>query len=94
MALDIAHGRYRPSGSSLMHGLGDIFRDLARAYLVVGLEKGLPSLFVDVKGIYTSSPEKMAIIGEMLEEIISQLQRDNGLHDDGTSIHFVLRPKS
>ena len=49
----------------------------------MGLERGIPSLFVDIQGVYTGSPEKMATVGEIMEEVISQLEKDDGLHDDG-----------
>lgn len=62
---------------------GETFRTLARDYLVAGLERGIPSLFVDVKGVYTGNPGKMAVIGEIVEETVVQLQKDAGLHDDG-----------
>ena len=65
--------------------LGEAFRPLARSYLINGLEKGVPSLFVDVKGVYIDYPEKMAVVGEIVEEIIGQLSKDLGLHDDGIS---------
>ncbi|ORX38583.1 NMDA receptor-regulated protein 1-domain-containing protein [Kockovaella imperatae] len=60
---------------------GDEFRDLARAYLVNGLEKAIPSLFVDVKGLYVDL-ERMKIVGEIVEDLIQTLEKDAGLHDD------------
>ena len=61
---------------------GDEFRQRARKYLVNGLEKGVPSLFVDVKGVYADSA-KMAAVGEIVEEIISSLENETSLHGDG-----------
>lgn len=63
---------------------GETFRQLAREYLIAGLEKGVPSLFVDVKGLYTDG-DKMKTVGEIVEDIVSQLEKES-LHDDGTSL--------
>ncbi|GFZ49424.1 hypothetical protein JCM24511_07544 [Saitozyma sp. JCM 24511] len=60
---------------------GETFRSLARDYLVNGLEKGVPSLFVDVKGVYPDA-SKMSVVGEVVEDIISNLQKDVSLHAD------------
>lgn len=62
--------------------VGDEFRNRARTYLVNGLERGVPSLFVDVKGVYVEA-SKMEIVGEILEETIVSLEKDASLHDDG-----------
>ena len=69
---------------------GAEFRRLVRDYLVNGLERGIPSLFVDVKGLYVDQ-QRMAVIGEVVEELIQALEKDSGLHDDGTSCMFVGR---
>jgi hypothetical protein len=61
---------------------GDEFRNRARTYLVNGLERGVPSLFVDVKGVYVEAA-KMEIVGEILEETIAALEKDASLHNDG-----------
>jgi len=67
--------------------IADVFRDLVKSYLITGLERGVPSLFVDVKGVYSSS-NKMSIVGEVVEYIVSQLEKDASLHDDGE--HFAF----
>jgi hypothetical protein len=69
--------------------IGETFRELARSYLVSGLEKGLPSLFVDVKGVYVDS-EKMKIVGEIVENLIVQLEADSGLHEDGERVLCII----
>lgn len=61
---------------------GDEFRSLAREYLVRGLERGVPSLFVDVKGVYTDAA-KMTVVGEVMEEIVAKLEGEHSLHGDG-----------
>lgn len=64
---------------------GDTFHQQVREYIVTGFEKGIPSLFVDVKGLYTDAG-KMAVVGEVVEEIVQDLESDK-LHDDGKP-HF------
>lgn len=64
---------------------GSEFRNRVKPYLVNGLEKGIPSLFVDVKSLYKDG-EKMAAVGEIVEELIEALQKDSSLHDDGKLI--------
>lgn len=61
---------------------GEEFRSLARDYIVRGLERGVPSLFVDVKGVYRDAA-KMAIVGEIIEEITEKLKAKTSLHGDG-----------
>jgi len=68
---------------------GDEFRALARAYIVRGLERGVPSLFVDVKGVYVDA-DKMAIVGEVIEDIVKALKAETSLHGDGTLTGCVL----
>jgi peptide alpha-N-acetyltransferase len=61
--------------------VGSTFEKLARAYLIAGLEKGVPSLFVDVKGLYRDA-SKMAAVGAIAEDLIVQLENEK-LHEDG-----------
>ncbi|WWC63187.1 uncharacterized protein I303_105787 [Kwoniella dejecticola CBS 10117] len=70
-----------PRRLALDFSAGDKFRELAKAYIVRGLERGVPSLFVDVKGVYTDS-EKMKVVGEIVEEIVAKLEKDASLTDD------------
>ncbi|WVR07434.1 hypothetical protein IAU60_004475 [Kwoniella sp. DSM 27419] len=62
---------------------GDKFRELARTYIVNGLERGVPSLFVDVKGVYVN-PAKMEAVGSIVQDIVSKLEKDASLNDDGS----------
>jgi hypothetical protein len=39
-------------------------------------------LFVDVKGVYPDA-SKMSVVGEVVEDIISNVQKDVSLHADG-----------
>jgi peptide alpha-N-acetyltransferase len=61
---------------------GEEFRALARDYIVRGLERGVPSLFVDVKGVYRDSA-RMAIVGEVIQEITEKLKAETSLHGNG-----------
>ncbi|ORY35432.1 NMDA receptor-regulated protein 1-domain-containing protein [Naematelia encephala] len=62
---------------------GEAFRDRARTYLINGLERGVPSLFVDVKGVYQDAT-KMAVVGEIMEELVAELEKNASLHNDAT----------
>jgi len=50
-------------------------------------------LFVDVKGVYVEA-SKMEIVGEILEETITSLEKDASLHDDGESTFPFVRSSS
>jgi len=69
---------------------GSEFNDLVKQYIVTGLERGIPSLFVDVKSLY-DAPEKMTAVGEIIEEITGQLEAETSLHQDGMSLFQELR---
>lgn len=62
---------------------GDEFKKRAREYIVRGLERGVPSLFVDVKGVYRDTAKLLAV-GEIMDEIISKLESETSLHGDDT----------
>jgi hypothetical protein len=56
--------------------LGDEFAQRIRAYLKAGLEKGIPSLFVDLKGLYKDQ-EKLRVIESILEEMKQKLEAEH-----------------
>ena len=58
----------------MKHCLGDNFQNLARAYLLDGFRKGLPSLFSDVKGLYTNPAKLQAV-----EELVLEMKQDEAL---------------
>lgn len=62
---------------------GDAFVDAARTYLISGLERGVPSLFVDLKGLY-ADPGKLQAIGALVEDIVNRLEKEATLSSDGT----------
>jgi N-alpha-acetyltransferase 15/16, NatA auxiliary subunit len=45
---------------------GDDFQALAEDYLVIGLQKGIPSLFADVKSLYRDA-RKLTVIASIVE---------------------------
>ncbi|KAG5716214.1 N-alpha-acetyltransferase 16, NatA auxiliary subunit [Termitomyces sp. T112] len=57
-----------PRRLALTIATGDEFRDLAKSYLLSGLTKGIPSLFVDVKSLYTNA-SKRDVIEELAEAV-------------------------
>lgn len=94
MALDVAQGKLSsPLRTRLANKktTGDKFRELTQAYIIKGLERGVPSLFVDVKSIY-SDQEKMVIVGEIVEGIIQKLEKDSTLSSDGM-FYFIHKEK-
>jgi hypothetical protein len=58
--------------------VGDDFKKLASAYLGAGLERGVPSLFSDLKALYSDS-EKRRAIGEIAQEFLSNLESTGNL---------------
>lgn len=63
------------------------FRSLANAYLLRGLKKGIPSLFVDLKSLYQDT-QKRAIIEELVDGYRRSLEEghlpDESSDDTGT----------
>ena len=60
------------STSSFKPSSGEKFKELAKPYLERGLEKGIPSLFSDVKNLYTDKL-KLQSIEEIVEDIRSNV---------------------
>ena len=63
-------------------GTSDEFRSRVKSYIIEKLEKGIPSLFVDVKSLYRDA-EKMRVVGEVVEGLIADLEGDASLRGDG-----------
>ncbi|PCH44761.1 N-terminal acetyltransferase A auxiliary subunit [Wolfiporia cocos MD-104 SS10] len=53
LALNLAHAHRGTEG--------DEFKELAEPYLLAGLEKGIPSLFADIKSLYRDSAKRQTI---------------------------------
>ncbi|GAA6062023.1 hypothetical protein JCM10212_005456 [Sporobolomyces blumeae] len=60
---------------------GETFRSKAKAYLLSALSKGVPSLFVDVKAMY-SHAEKRKVIGEIVETFRRELEEKGAIVTD------------
>ncbi|KAI0341366.1 N-terminal acetyltransferase A, auxiliary subunit [Trametopsis cervina] len=55
-----------PRRLALDVALGDDFRELAEPYLITGIEKGIPSIFADIKSLYRD-PYKLETIASIVE---------------------------
>ena len=72
---------------------GTDFRSRASTYLTTALSKGIPSVFADIKALY-SDKEKCQIIGELVEEFRKGLEEKGkfaGVDDDGELISLGFR---
>ena len=63
---------------------GDEFRTLARAYILRGLKKGVPSLFADIKSLYRDT-QKQTIIEELVEGFRETQEKGDSLDDEPSS---------
>lgn len=77
LALDVAKGVFshwctRACHSCLLITPGDDFRALADRYILSALEKGIPSLFADIKALYTDT-SKRDIIQTIVEALREKL---------------------
>ncbi|KAL7423428.1 hypothetical protein Q5752_001008 [Cryptotrichosporon argae] len=59
----------------------DTFAELAQTYIVAGLERGIPSLFVDIKGLYRDQ-DKLRAVGDIVEGLVKKLEAEASLHGD------------
>ncbi|KAI6007858.1 NMDA receptor-regulated protein 1-domain-containing protein [Pisolithus marmoratus] len=67
---------YAPRRLALTVAQGDKFRELVKPYIEVALIKGIPSLFSDLKKLYTD-PFKCQIIQELVEDILRASSPDD-----------------
>ncbi len=65
---------------ALTAATGDEFHRRAEEYLLKGLEKGIPSLFVDIKGLYVDR-EKMNVVESILVGWQAKLEADEPLNE-------------
>lgn len=94
-ALELFQELYPRAGAPVRLGLsiaqGDDFKTLIRQYLSNRLEKGVPSLFSDVKGYYAEQGKR-----EMVEAIVEEL-KDNlekvGTLDGSTGEPYLCLPE-
>jgi peptide alpha-N-acetyltransferase len=73
-------GATAPKRLSLDVALGDEFKTLAEAYIWIGLQRGVPSLFVDIKSLYKND-EKRAIVEELVEAFLPKLKPEHELKE-------------
>ncbi|TFK20657.1 N-terminal acetyltransferase A, auxiliary subunit [Coprinopsis marcescibilis] len=72
-----AHPRANaPKRLSLSVSTGETFTQLAEPYLVRGLERGVPSLFADLKSLYKDDTKKDAI-EKLLESALERFKKDS-----------------
>ncbi|KAJ9125287.1 hypothetical protein QFC22_000243 [Naganishia vaughanmartiniae] len=64
---------------------GDDFNQRVRVYLQAGLEKGIPSLFVDLKGLYKDKA-KLKVVESILEDLKQKLEVESTSAPDGEPI--------
>jgi tetratricopeptide (TPR) repeat protein len=61
----------RPSPIATSLAFGDQFRQLVKPYIIRGLEKGIPSLFADLKALYVHKEKQIVI-----EDIVDSLREE------------------
>src|SRR4051812_17902129 len=70
---------------------GDTFKTRIGDYLKAMLRKGVPSLFVNLKPLYTD-PTRVAIIQELMLSYLDILKRKMALDDDGETVRVQRLP--
>lgn len=96
LALSVSVGQsFSGSDISLpkvISNIGEEFKQLAREYLRDGFQRGVPSLFSDVKGLYVD-PSKQEAIEEIVEEMKTAYASEatNG-HATGETSDFTNEP--
>eukprot|EP00112_Aurelia_sp_Birch-Aquarium-sp1_P001688 Seg1183.1 transcript_id=Seg1183.1/GoldUCD/mRNA.D3Y31 product="N-alpha-acetyltransferase 15 NatA auxiliary subunit" protein_id=Seg1183.1/GoldUCD/D3Y31 len=80
------HKRYphteAPTRLPLNFTTGEAFKSLADEYLQKALRKGVPSLFVNMRGLY-GDKKKVEILENMLASYEKNLETQQSFHDDG-----------
>ncbi|KAJ9127946.1 hypothetical protein QFC24_000231 [Naganishia onofrii] len=64
---------------------GEEFKQRVQAYLQAGLEKGIPSLFVDLKGLYKDQA-KLEVVETILEDLKRKLEAESTAASDSQPI--------
>ncbi|KAJ2964315.1 hypothetical protein NQZ79_g861 [Umbelopsis isabellina] len=67
----------------LNYAKGENFRNRADVYMQTALRKGVPSLFVDIKRLYTDA-EKEKIVEELVTGYAKSLEENGHFNEDGT----------
>jgi N-alpha-acetyltransferase 15/16, NatA auxiliary subunit len=63
---------------------GEEFKSRVAAYIIAGLERGVPSLFVDIKGLYVNE-DKLLAVEEVVKGLRRKLETGEGLSGEGES---------
>jgi N-alpha-acetyltransferase 15/16, NatA auxiliary subunit len=69
------------------------FKDLVKPYLLSGLKKGIPSLFVDIKGLYDDD-QKRQIVEDFVEHVRETLSSGGSLSPESLSLHTQQDPST
>ncbi|CCO31073.1 hypothetical protein BN14_05107 [Rhizoctonia solani AG-1 IB] len=85
-------GATAPKRLSLDVALGDEFKTLAEAYIWIGLQRGVPSLFVDIKSLYKND-EKRAIVEELVEAFLPKLKPEHELKETKPATNGETTPE-
>lgn len=74
------------TGSDVSHVADDDFKTLVENYLTAGLERGVPSLFSDLKALYANASKRTSI-GHIAEAMLDNLETTGTLSGSGGSCH-------
>jgi hypothetical protein len=61
---------------------GPLFREKVTQYIRPQIIKGIPSVINDFKKMYRNQPEKAVILGEVLQEMCDNMEKEMVLHPD------------
>ncbi|CAE7222157.1 unnamed protein product [Rhizoctonia solani] len=85
-------GATAPKRLSLDVALGDDFRSLVEPYLWAGLQRGIPSLFVDIKSLYKND-EKRAVVEEIMEGFMAKLKPEEVSKESQPATNGETKPE-
>ncbi|KAI9140409.1 NMDA receptor-regulated protein 1-domain-containing protein [Paraphysoderma sedebokerense] len=74
--------RVRDGNDNETEKKSDVFRERVHAYLRHGLRKGIPSLFVGMKHIYVSDPQKIDVIQGIVHGFLENLESLSKFEDN------------
>ncbi|CUA71486.1 N-alpha-acetyltransferase 16, NatA auxiliary subunit [Rhizoctonia solani] len=86
-------GATAPRRLSLDVALGDEFRSLVEPYLWTGLQRGIPSLFVDIKSLYKND-EKRAVVEEVVEGFLAKLKPEEVAKESQSTTNGETKPEA
>ncbi|CAE6457624.1 unnamed protein product [Rhizoctonia solani] len=85
-------GATAPKRLSLDVALGDEFKSLVEPYIWTGLQRGIPSLFVDIKSLYKND-EKRAAVEEIVERFLLKLKPEEELREPKPTTNGEAKPE-